>query len=289
MQALLDSLSHPGLRLELLLSFSFCQHPKKKHQDAHRNTRYTSAQPWTAHSQLKTLYSKRASLLTTPITFQSMIFFPPSCCKLRPIYKQEHTTTSSKTLLHGLLTILSPHQTRIQRSKILPKGAGPLSLGCVPMATWAERGGLHRRWHPCCPARSPRRRNTSTYPCCWRRQTSVPQTTPSIKVTDQILKLLARSLSSGTKTCLWASPHLVPAATLCCGSFFQTLLWHDHHLPLLLLASVQKLPLKSLPIFFFFYFFFMVFLLPGLQTIFCSICTLKYCVNCEIFFFLINL
>lgn len=29
---------------------------------------------------------------------------------------------------------------------------------------------------------------------------------------------------------------------------------------------------------------FMVFLLPGLQTIFCSICTLKTCVNCEIFF-----
>lgn len=90
------------------------------------------------------------------------------------------------------------------------------------------------------------------------------------------LKAPCRSLCSHTTTCLWASPHLVSVATLCCGSFFQTLLWHDHHLPLSLLASVQKLPLKFTN--------FMVFLLPGLQTIFCSICTFKYCVNCEIFF-----
>lgn len=89
------------------------------------------------------------------------------------------------------------------------------------------------------------------------------------------LKAPRRSLSSHTKMCLWASALLVSAA-----AFVQTLLWHDHHLPLLLLASVQKLPLKKKV-----YQFFMVFLLPGLQTIFCSICTLKYCVNCEIFFF----
>lgn len=158
----------------------------------------------------------------------------------------------SKTLLHESLTILSPHQTRIQRSRILLKGAGPLSRGCVPMATWAERGGLRRRWRPCCPARSPRRRNTSTYPCCWRRPTSVPLTTPSIKVTDQILKLLAAHCAVTRRRvseprhilCLW--PHCAAAAFF--RLFFGTTIIY-----LLLLASVQKLPLKSLPILWCFY------------------------------------
>lgn len=53
-------------------------------------------------------------------------------------------------------------------------------------------------------------------------------------------------------------------------------------LPLLLLASVQSclLFLKSLPISMFFLFLFLFYCLDCI----CSICTLKNCVNCEIFF-----
>lgn len=182
----------------------------------------------------------------------------------------------SDTLLHESLTVLSPHQTRIQRSTIPLEGAGPLSLGRVPTATWPGRGGLRRRRHPCCPVRSPRRRNTSTYPCCWRKRASAPLTTPSTKVTDQILQPLA--VESDTSVSL----SLVTACVPVCVSLRQ--LFSDcslarPSLPLLLLASVQScLFLKKE-----FTNFYGVFLLPGLQTIFCSICTLKNCVNCEIF------
>lgn len=182
-------------------------------------------------------------------------------------------------MLHESLTVLSPHQTRIQRSKILLKGAGPLSQGCVPMATWAERGGPRRRRQPCCPARSLRRRNTSTYPCCWRRQTSAPPTTPSIKVTDQILKLLAAH-SPVTQRCVSE-----PRTSSVCG---HTVLWQlffsDSSLARpsstsLAAGFCAKVAFKgkkkkSLPI------FYGVFI-----AIFCSICILKHCVNCEIFFF----
>lgn len=92
---------------------------------------------------------------------------------------------------HESLTLLSLHQTQIQRSTIPLEGAGPLSQGRVPAATRPRRGGPHPRRHPCRPARSLRRRNTSTYPCCWRKRASAPPTTPSTKVTDQILQLLA--------------------------------------------------------------------------------------------------
>ena len=93
-------------------------------------------------------------------------------------------------LFHESLTLLSLHQTPIQRSTILLEGAGPLSQGRVPTATWPRRGSPHPRRRPCCPARSLRRRNTSTYPCCWRKRASAPPTTPSTKVTDPILQLL---------------------------------------------------------------------------------------------------
>lgn len=146
----------------------------------------------------------------------------------------------SDTLFHESLIVLSPHQTRIQRSTLPLEGAGPLFQEHVPTATWAGREGPHLHRHPCCPVRSPGRRNISTYLCCWRRRASAPLMTPLIKVTDQILQLLA-AWCRVTQKCVCEPWH-----SLCLWSvtrqqlFFQTVPWHDHHLPLLLLASVQK-------------------------------------------------
>lgn len=92
------------------------------------------------------------------------------------------------------LTSLSLHQTRIQRSTVLLEGAGPLSQGRAPTAPWPGRDGPRRRRHRCCPVRSLRRRNTSTYRCCWRRRASAPPMTPSTKVTEQILQPLPAPL-----------------------------------------------------------------------------------------------
>lgn len=129
-----------------------------------------------------------------------------------------------------LLTVLSLHQTQIQRNTILLEGAGPLSQGHVPTATWPGRGGPHHRRHPCCPVRSLRKRNTSTYPCCWRKRASAPLTTPSTKVTDQILQLLAPRcwVRQKKRVTIWASSQLVSLFAFRCGSCFQTVLERDH-------------------------------------------------------------
>lgn len=187
----------------------------------------------------------------------------------------------SDTLLHESLTVLSPHQTRIQRSTIPLEGAGPLSLGRVPTATWPGRGGPRRRRHPCCPVRSLRRRNTSTYPCCWRKRASAPLTTPSTKVTDQILQLLAPRCWVRHKCVLEPCHSLCPCLRFAAAAVFR--LFFSATITTSLAAGFcAKLPffLKKKEEFTNFY---GVFLLPGLQTIFCSICTLKNCVNCEIF------
>ncbi len=140
------------------------------------------------------------------------------------------------------LTELFLHQTQTQKSTILLEGAGPLSQGRDP--TWPGRGAPHCRQHPCCQVRSLRRRNTSTYLCCWRKQASARLTTPSTKVTEQILQPLAVEL--GTE-CVRASSQLVSLFAfllrqfrLCISSTISTSL---------AAGFSAKLPfLKSLPV-----------------------------------------
>lgn len=133
----------------------------------------------------------------------------------------------SNSLFHESLTALSLHQTQIQRSTILLEGAGPLSQGRVPTATWPGRGGPHRRRHLRCPARSLRRRNTSTYPCCWRRPASAPPTTPLTKVTDKSYSSPPLAVESDRNVSL----SLVTACVFVCVSlgqlFFLTVLKLD--------------------------------------------------------------
>lgn len=132
-------------------------------------------------------------------------------------------TSSSDSLFlslwpHQSLITLSLHQTLIQRSTFRPEGAGPHFQ--TPVLVTTSRGGLLRRRHRSCPLRSLRRRNTSTYPCCWRKQASAPLTTPLTKVTDQILELLAPAVEPD-KTSLFAFYKAV-ASGLCFSSTIPT-------------------------------------------------------------------
>lgn len=202
----------------------------------------------------------------------------------------EHTS-SCPSSLHQSLTALSLHQTQIQKSTILLEGAGPLSQGRVPTATWRGRGGPHRRRRPCCPVSPSLRRNTSTYPCCWRKRASAPLTTPSTKVTDQILQLLLASFaveSDRNKMCLWASSQLVSSFAFRYGSWFFKLCFSSTIPTSLAAGFPAKLPFVF--VLFFKKSFSMVFFIAWIANrffflfvCFCSICTLKNCVNCEIF------
>ena len=140
------------------------------------------------------------------------------------------------------------------------------------MATRPGRGGLRCLRRPCCPVRSLRRRNTSTYPCCWRKRASAPQTTPSTKVTDQILQP-PRTLAVESGDTVSLIPSQLESLCACCsdGRFPDCAL--ARRTPYLsrcwLLCKVAflKKEFKTISMVFF--------LLPGLQTVFCSICTFE--------------